>query len=85
MSGSDFIFSNARVKAKEVKLLNDSQIARLSEQESLEDAFKLLNEYGYGLGCDNLDFDTMFVNAEKELGKEFTELVVPESGLEAFW
>ena len=84
MSGSDFIFSNARVKAKEVKLLNDSQIARLSEQESLEDAFKLLNEYGYGLGCDNLDFDTMFVNAEKELGKEFTELVVPESGLEAF-
>ena len=37
MSGSDFIFSNARVKAKEVRLLNDSQIARLSEQESLEE------------------------------------------------
>ena len=84
MSGSDFVFSNARVKSKEAKLLSEAQVARLVECKTADEAFKLLTEYGYGVGVDNLDFDAMFDNAEKELDNEFAELAVPESGLEAF-
>lgn len=84
MSGSDFVFSNARVKSKEAKLLSQSQVARLAECETTDEAFKLLNEYGYGVGVENLDFDTLFSNAETELNAEFTELAIAGSGLDAF-
>lgn len=84
MSGSDFVFSNARVKSKEAKLLSQSQVMRLAECETADEAFKLLNEYGYGVGVDNLDFDTLFNNAEMEVNTEFTELATAESGLDAF-
>jgi V/A-type H+-transporting ATPase subunit C len=85
MTGSVFVYSNARVKAMEKSLLSSAQITRLFECGSVDDAFKLLVEYGYqaeGAACGN--FDALFLAEELKAAGILRELDVKGSGLSAF-
>ncbi|MDD4840042.1 MAG: V-type ATPase subunit [Clostridia bacterium] len=86
MSGSSFVFSNARVKAKEKNLLAISQLNRLIDCQALDDAFKMLVEFGYGSGSsyENKDFDRLFAIEENNATALLRELDVKDSGLSVF-
>lgn len=83
---TSFVYSNARIKAKEKSLLNSAQIGRLSDAASVEDALKLLLEFGYGSGeaVDNLNFDQLLKIEEKNVAAIIKELDVKDSGLSVF-
>lgn len=86
MGGGDFVFSNARIKAKEKNLLSNSQMNRLIDSQSVEEAFKMLIEFGLGAGAtyECADFDRLFSNEEEALADLLKELSTDGSGLEAF-
>ncbi len=82
----DFVFSNARVKAKEKTLLSQAQLNRLIDCQSLSEAYKLLLEFGYGVGAsiEGENFDKLFAVEEENAMNTFRELSVSGSGLEVF-
>lgn len=81
-----FIYSNARIKAREKGLLNSSQISRLADSQNANEAFKLLVEFGYGSGVavENSDFDELLAVEEKNVAELIKELDVKSSGLSVF-
>lgn len=85
MSEQGLIFSNARTKSLENGLLNNMQLARLTEAENLDEAFKILLECGYGGGVsveDAASFETL-LDYEREAATAFLrENCAKGSGLE---
>ncbi|HOJ81226.1 MAG TPA: V-type ATP synthase subunit C [Clostridiales bacterium] len=46
----DYSYASGLIRAKETKLLTDSQYARMLDASSAEEAYKVLTDAGYGLG-----------------------------------
>lgn len=46
----DYVYASARIRAKEPKLLGNSQFDRMLDAPAAEDAYKVLTESEYGLG-----------------------------------
>jgi V/A-type H+-transporting ATPase subunit C len=83
MNSKSVIFSNARIKALENKLLTELQFGRLADSETAEDALKILSEYGYGSGA-AADFDDALAAAERDAAELLRETAVEGSGLFVF-
>ena len=71
-----FVFQNAKIKHMESKLITSQSVQRLIECASVDDAFKVLLEMGFGAGIplETNDFDTLFSHEEENavaLLKEF--------------
>ena len=64
MSNNEHIYAVARIKAKEVNLLDSSTIEQLISASSLEAMNKILKDRGWGDGSDN-DEDMLSVESDK--------------------
>lgn len=49
----DYAYSTARIRAKEIKLLDNARLERMLEAVTPEEAYKALNESEYGAGGDS--------------------------------
>lgn len=79
-----FIFQNARIKSMESKLLSSQTLQRLAECSSLEDAFKILIESGWGAsGVETNNFDAVFAY-EEELAVSVLRNFNSDGALDAF-
>ncbi len=87
MQAGSLVYVNARIKALENSLLSQMQLTRLMDAETLEDAFKVLVEsgYGQGAGVDNpYEYEKLLKYEEKNALDFLKENAVPKYGLEAF-
>ena len=87
MQAGSLVYVNARIKVLENSLLNSMQLTRLMDAESLEDAFKVLTECGYGAGVvvdSPYEYEKLLISEEKASIEFFRENAVPKYGLEAF-
>ncbi len=86
MAGS-LLYVNARIKSLENGLLNQMQLSRLSEADSLQDAFKILQECGYGAGLqieDIRSYENLIAEKERQASAFLRENLFKNSGLEIF-
>lgn len=87
MQAGSLVYVNARIKALENSLLNQMQLTRLMDAETLDDAYKILTECGYGAGMavDNCyQYEKLLVAEEKNAVDFLKENIVPKYCLEAF-
>ena len=87
MQAGSLVYVNARIKALENSLLNQMQLTRLMDTETLEDAFKILTECGYGAGvvAENCYQYEKLLKAEEKASVAFLkENAVPKHALECF-
>jgi Archaeal/vacuolar-type H+-ATPase subunit C len=86
MAGS-LLYVNARIKALENNMLNSVQLTRLAEAETLADAFKVLQECGYGNGLaidDYKSYEHLIAEEERTAASFLRENLFKNSGLDAF-
>lgn len=86
MAGS-LLYVNARIKSLENGLLNQMQLSRLAEAENLQDAFKILQECGYGAGLqieDIRSYENLIAEKERQASAFLRENLFKNSGLEIF-
>lgn len=87
MKSRSVIFSNARIKALETRLLSSMQISRLAEAASFDEALKILSEFGYGAGAtleDSSKYEKLFTAEDNASVAVLRELAVEGSGVCAF-
>lgn len=87
MQAGSLVYVNARIKVLENSLLNNMQLTRLMDASSLEDAFKILTESGYGAGTvvdSPYEYEKLLVAEEKASIEFLRENAVPKYGLDAF-
>lgn len=84
---SGLIYANARIKALEVRLLNNDKMLRMIDSASLEEAVKVLTEsnYGGGLVIDNPSkFDSLLISEINSVNQLLKEIMPEGLGLEIF-
>lgn len=85
MAGN-LLYVNARIKSLENNLLSPVQLGRLAECDTLNDAFKILQECGYGAGLaieDYKSYENLIALKEREATDFFRENLIEKSGLDA--
>lgn len=81
------IFANARAKAKELNLLTEEKLHRMTEAKSLEDAVRVLSEANYADGV-NVNVNNFYeiLDTEEKLVTDFVREAVPSGlGIECFF
>jgi len=68
----DYAYPTGRIRAREIKLLDDSRFERMLESSSADEAYKVLTEADYGFGGDAAeDFHSFETLLSDELKKTF--------------
>lgn len=79
MSGTDYTYAVARVRAKEVSLLSDAIIEQLMACKDYKSCMAFLREHGWGNGNPEETDDEMLKYEREKAWKEVKELVQDES------
>lgn len=82
----NLLYVNARVKSLENNMLSQVQLSRLIDADSVSDAFKILQECGYGQGVAIEDFrsyEHIIAEREREATRFFKENLIEKTGLDA--
>lgn len=82
----NLLYVNARVKSLENSMLTQVQLSRLIDADSVSDAFKILQECGYGQGAAVEDFrsyEHIIAEREREATGFFKENLIEKTGLDA--
>lgn len=71
----DYAYSTARIRAKEIKLLDSARLERMLEAATPEEAFKALTEAEYGTGSDSAgNFHSFETLLSEEMKKTYALL-----------
>ncbi len=85
MAGN-LLYVNARIKSRENGLISPMQLSRLTDADTLADAYKILQECGYGAGLaidDYRSFENLISAKEREATEFFKENLIEKTGLDA--
>ncbi len=85
MAGN-LLYVNARIKSLENGLISPMQLSRLTDADTLADAYKILQECGYGAGLaidDYRSFENLISAKEREATEFFKENLIEKTGLDA--
>jgi V/A-type H+-transporting ATPase subunit C len=84
----DYSYASGVIRAKEPRLLGNSQFARMLDSPSAEDAFKVLTEAGYGFGAGNnagiFAFEKLLADEMKKCFTLLSELAPKAEVIRAF-
>lgn len=84
---NSIVYSNSRVKAKEIGFIDSEKITRMCHAENLKSAVRILMEsnYGGGVMTDNpYEYEKILVSEEKNLNEFMSEILPEKSGIEVF-
>lgn len=84
---NSIVYSNSRVKAKEIGFIDSEKITRMCHAENLKSAVRILMEsnYGGGIMTDNpYEYEKILVSEEKNLNEFMSEILPEKSGIEVF-
>lgn len=84
---NSIVYSNSRVKAKEIGFIDSEKITRMCHAENLKSAVRILmeNNYGGGIMTDNpYEYEKILVSEEKNLNEFMSEILPEKSGMEVF-
>ncbi len=84
----DYAYPTARIRAKEVKLLDGSRFERMLEASTPQEAYKVLTESDYGVGSDNagnvFSFETLLSEEMKKTYSLLEEIAPQPEVVRAF-
>lgn len=84
---NSIVYSNSRVKAKEIGFIDSEKITRMCHAENLKSAVRILMEsnYGGGVMTDNpYEYEKILVSEERNLNEFMSEILPEKSGIEVF-
>lgn len=84
---NSIVYSNSRVKAKEIGFIDSEKITRMCHAENLKSAVRILMESNYcgGVMTDNpYEYEKILVSEEKNLNEFMSEILPEKSGVEVF-
>lgn len=84
---NSIVYSNSRVKAKEIGFIDSEKITRMCHAENLKSAVRILMEsnYGGGVMTDNpYEYEKILVSEERNLNEFMSEILPEKSGVEVF-
>lgn len=84
---NSMVYSNSRVKAKEIGFIDSEKITRMCHAENLKSAVRILMEsnYGGGVMTDNpYEYEKILVSEERNLNEFMSEILPEKSGVEVF-
>lgn len=82
----NLLYVNARIKALENGLMSQLNVSRLSDAETVKDAFKILQECGFSEGIaldDYRSYENLIALKEKAVVEFFKENLLEKTGMDA--